>query len=257
MLGHSLGEYVAACLSGVFELDTALTLIAHRGRLVWSLPQGSMLAVAQPASELDLSSFSDISIASINEDGGVVVAGPTQSIKQLADKLNIQSITCTTLQTSHAFHSSMLDPILEEFRHLVQQHKLYAPLIPFVSNVTGTWISAHEAQSADYWVKHLRAPVQFSAGAATLLAETHLVCLEVGPNNSGQSSLHLIQIVCLKTKVCLTPLPKSGPRVYLFRGIGSTNKTSCHVYRYPLTPLNVGGIGLMRRNQVVQIKTTI
>ncbi len=183
MLGHSLGEYVAACLSGVFELDTALTLIAHRGRLVWSLPQGSMLAVAQPASELDLSSFSDISIASINEDGGVVVAGPTQSIKQLADKLNIQSITCTTLQTSHAFHSSMLDPILEEFRHLVQQHKLYAPLIPFVSNVTGTWISAHEAQSADYWVKHLRAPVQFSAGAATLLAETHLVCLEVGPKS--------------------------------------------------------------------------
>ncbi len=149
MLGHSLGEYVAACLSGVFDLDTALTLIAHRGRLVWSLPRGSMLAVAQPASELDLSTFSEISIASINEDGGVVVAGPTQSIKQLANKLNTQHITCTTLQTSHAFHSSMLDPILEEFRQLVQQHKLCAPLIPFVSNVTGTWISAHEAQSAD------------------------------------------------------------------------------------------------------------
>ena len=183
MLGHSLGEYVAACLSGVFELDTALTLIAHRGRLVWCLPQGSMLAVAQPASELNLSTFSDISIASINEDGGVVVAGPTESIKRLADKLNTQHITCTTLQTSHAFHSSMLDPILEEFRQLVQQHKLCAPLIPFVSNVTGTWISASEAQSADYWVKHLRAPVQFAAGAATLLAENHLVCLEVGPKS--------------------------------------------------------------------------
>ncbi len=183
MLGHSLGEYVAACLSGVFELDTALTLIAHRGRLVWSLPQGSMLAIAQPASQLDLSTFSDISIASINEDSGVVVAGPTQSIKQLADKLNAEHITCTTLQTSHAFHSSMLDPILEEFRLLVQQHKLSAPVIPFVSNVTGTWISAHEAQSADYWVKHLRAPVQFAAGATTLLAESHLVCLEVGPKS--------------------------------------------------------------------------
>lgn len=183
MLGHSLGEYVAACLSGVFDLDTALTLIAHRGRLVWSLPRGSMLAVAQPASEIDLSNFAEISIASINEDGGVVVAGPTQSIKQLADKLNTQHITCTTLQTSHAFHSSMLDPILEEFRQLVQQHQLYAPLIPFVSNVTGTWISAQEAQSVDYWVKHLRAPVQFAAGAATLLTEHHLVCLEVGPKS--------------------------------------------------------------------------
>ena len=183
MLGHSLGEYVAACLSGVFELDTALTLIAHRGRLVWSLPQGSMLAVAQPASQLDISTFSDISIASINEDGGVVVAGPTQSIKKLADKLTAQQLTCTTLQTSHAFHSSMLDPILEEFRHVVRQHKLSAPLIPFVSNVTGTWITADEAQSADYWVKHLRAPVQFAAGAATLSTESQLVCLEVGPKS--------------------------------------------------------------------------
>ena len=183
MLGHSLGEYVAACLSGVFELDTALTLIAHRGRLVWSLPQGSMLAVAQPASQLDLSNFSDISIASINEDGGVVVAGPTKSIKHLADKLNTQNIICTTLQTSHAFHSSMLDPILEEFRILVRQHTLSPPRIPFVSNVTGTWISTDEAQSADYWVRHLRAPVQFAAGAATLLTESHLVCLEVGPKS--------------------------------------------------------------------------
>lgn len=183
MLGHSLGEYVAACLSGVFELDTALTLIAHRGRLVWSLPQGSMLAVAQPALQLDLSTLPDLSIASINEEGSVVVAGPTASIKQLVDKLNKQNITCTTLQTSHAFHSSMLDPILDEFRALVQQHKLSAPLIPFVSNVTGNWISADEAQSAEYWVRHLRAPVQFAAGATTLLAESHLVCLEIGPKS--------------------------------------------------------------------------
>lgn len=183
MLGHSLGEYVAACLSGVFELKTALTLIAHRGRLVWSLPQGSMLAIAQPASQIDLSNFIDISVASINEDGGVVVAGPTPSIDRLSETLNAQNITCTTLQTSHAFHSSMLDPILEEYRQIVAQHTLSAPRIPFISNVTGTWITKQEAQSSDYWVKHLRAPVQFAAGAATLLAESHLVTLEIGPKS--------------------------------------------------------------------------
>lgn len=183
MLGHSLGEYVAACLAGVFDLKTALTLIAHRGRLVWSLPQGSMLAIAQPASQIDLLNFADISIASINEDGGVVVAGPTPSINRLLEKLHTQNIICTTLQTSHAFHSSMLDPILDEYRQLVTQHKLSAPRIPFISNVTGTWITAQEAQSADYWVKHLRAPVQFAAGAATLLAESHLVTLEIGPKS--------------------------------------------------------------------------
>lgn len=183
MLGHSLGEYVAACLSGVFELKTALTLIAHRGRLVWSLPRGSMLAIAQPASQVDFSNFAEISIASINEDGGVVVAGPTPAINQLFETLSTKNITCTTLQTSHAFHSSMLDPILDAYRQIVEQHKLSAPRIPFISNVTGTWITAQEAQSADYWVKHLRAPVQFAAGAATLLAESHLVTLEIGPKS--------------------------------------------------------------------------
>ena len=202
MLGHSLGEYVAACLSGVFDLKTALTLIAHRGRLVWSMPQGSMLAIAQPASQVDLSSFTELSVASINEDNGVVVAGPTPAIKRLFETLNTQNITCTILQTSHAFHSSMLDPILEEYRQIVAQHKLSAPSIPFISNVTGTWITAQDAQSADYWARHLRAPVQFAAGAATLLAETHLVSLEVGPKSilsrlvkRRQNSQHLKAII--------------------------------------------------------------
>ena len=181
MLGHSLGEYVAACLAEVFDLDTALHLVAHRGRLMWTMPQGSMLAVAQNVLTLDLSAHPDLSIASINSDNSCVLAGPELKIDLLLNELKQKNVVHTKLRTSHAFHSSMMDPILGEFRVLVAQQRLSQPCLPFVSNVTGTWITAEQALSADYWVEHLRATVQFARGLDTILTESHLVCFELGP----------------------------------------------------------------------------
>jgi amino acid adenylation domain-containing protein len=181
MIGHSLGEYVAACVSGVFDLDTALSLVAHRGRLMWSAPLGSMLAIGQDVSAFDLSSYPDLSIATINSASSFVVAGPDASINDLSTDLGKRNIACSKLQTSHAFHSRMMDPVLSEFKTVLDQYQFSNPNIPFISNLTGTWITAEQAKNSQYWVDHLRSTVQFSQGLQTLLSEENIVFLEVGP----------------------------------------------------------------------------
>ncbi len=181
MIGHSLGEYVAACVSGVFDLDTALSLVAHRGRLMWSAPLGSMLAIGQDVSSFDLSNYPDLSIATINSASSFVVAGPDSSIDDLSNDLGKQNIACSKLQTSHAFHSKMMDPVLSEFRTALDQYSFSNPTIPFVSNLTGTWVTAEQAKNSQYWVDHLRSTVQFSQGLQTLLSEENIIFIEVGP----------------------------------------------------------------------------
>jgi acyl transferase domain-containing protein/acyl carrier protein len=189
MIGHSLGEYVAACLAGVFTLDDALTLVAARGRLMQALPAGAMLAV--PLSEQDLRPQlgTEISLAAVNGPALCVASGPTAAIEALEDRLTARGVTSRRLHTSHAFHSGMMDPALEAFAVEVARVDRQAPKMPFVSNVTGTWITADEATSVDYWVSHLRQPVRFADGVQTVLADSR-VCLEVGP---GRTLATLVQ----------------------------------------------------------------
>jgi acyl transferase domain-containing protein len=181
MIGHSIGEYVAACLAGVFTLKDALELVAGRGRLMQQLPAGSMLAVS--LSERDLQPFlsDDLCVATINEPSTCVVSGPTEAIDQLETGLAVKEIQCRRLHTSHAFHSAMMDPILEPFIELVGKVKLKRPRIPYISNVTGGWITAGDATTSHYWANHLRHAVRFSDGLQTLFKEPDLVLLEVGP----------------------------------------------------------------------------
>jgi acyl transferase domain-containing protein len=181
MIGHSLGEYVAACLSGVIELDTALTLVCQRGRLMWSAPQGSMLAISQSASEVNLRSFPDLSIAAVNLENAIVVAGPEDSINELANVLEKNNIAAIKLQTSHAFHSSMMDCILDEFKSYVEKQQFSEPKIPYISNISGSWVTELEVKNSEYWIDHLRSTVQFSKGLDTLLTGENLVFLELGP----------------------------------------------------------------------------
>mgnify|MGYP006276447399 CR=1 FL=1 len=181
MIGHSLGEYVAACIAGVFDLETVLSLVAQRGRLMWSTPTGSMLAIGHELSQFDISAYPELSIATINSPSSFVVAGPDEAINQLSKNLDQSNIASTKLQTSHAFHSSMMDSILDEFKKTLQKYQLSKPTNPFVSNLTGSWISPEEACSVDYWVTHLRSTVQFSKGLETILSEEGFIFLEVGP----------------------------------------------------------------------------
>ena len=183
MLGHSVGEFVAACIGGVFSLEDALALVAARGRMMQKLAPGGMLSVRLPESEIRARLNSHVAIAAINAPSLCVVSGPFDALDALETELKNEGVVTRRLVTSHAFHSPMMDPILDEFSSCVAQLPLRSPQIPFVSCVSGTWISDREATDPAYWARHLRAPVHFSAGVRELLKETGAVLLEVGPGN--------------------------------------------------------------------------
>ncbi|HEX3891038.1 MAG TPA: SDR family NAD(P)-dependent oxidoreductase [Terracidiphilus sp.] len=182
MVGHSIGEYVAACLAGVFSLEDALTIVAYRGRLIYDLPSGSMLAVPLQAAELHLNG--ELSLAAVNNPEMCVVSGPPDAIAEFEQTLAAQSVACRHLYTSHAFHSAMMNPILESFTKRVSTIAMRPPRIPYLSNVSGTWIQADEATNPAYWAKHIRQTVQFSTCLATLGQQPGQVVIEVGPGNT-------------------------------------------------------------------------
>ena len=185
MVGHSIGEYVAACLAGVFSLEDALALVAARGRLMQSLPSGSMLAIRLREPEVQsLTDGLEISLAAINSPALCTVSGSDTAIEGLKQRLTEKGVDYRPLHTSHAFHSSMMDPILDEFTARVRSAKRNTPRIPFISNLSGTWITPEQAMSPEYWTKHLRHAVRFSDGVQELLKESNRVFLEVGPGNT-------------------------------------------------------------------------
>ncbi|MCU0287837.1 MAG: type I polyketide synthase, partial [Acidobacteria bacterium] len=185
MMGHSIGEYVAACLAGVISLEDALKLVTLRGDLMQKLPGGSMLSVDLPEAELIplLEMETNVSLAAVNSSSHCVISGTHEAIETVAQKLAAKGHRCRKLHTSHAFHSHMMDPILDEFEKHVKQVCLNKPSLPYLSNVTGNWITAAEAVEPAYWAKHIRAAVHFEKGLQVLLKEEKAIFLEVGPGN--------------------------------------------------------------------------
>lgn len=183
-LGHSIGEFVAACLARVFSLEDAVALVVERGRLMGSLPPGAMLAV--PLDEDRIRGMVDarLSIAAVNAPDRCVVSGDTDAVDALRVRLADEGIDAISLSTSHAFHSAHMEPVLESFRVAVERTSRQAPTRPFVSNLTGTWIRPEEATSAAYWVAHLRGTVRFAEGLGTLCADAPRVLVEVGPGRA-------------------------------------------------------------------------
>jgi amino acid adenylation domain-containing protein len=181
MIGHSVGEFVAACLAGVFSLEDGLTLIAARGRMMQDLPSGAMLSVRMAADDLLAILPAELSLAAGNGPQLSVVSGTHEAIDAFAKQLDGQGVVAKKLVTSHAFHSSMMDPILAPFQEHVRRIRLNPPTIPYVSCVTGTWITADEATNPEYWARHFREPVYFSKGFQFLQATPGRVYLEVGP----------------------------------------------------------------------------
>ncbi|MDJ0795566.1 MAG: thioester reductase domain-containing protein [Calothrix sp. MO_167.B12] len=185
MIGHSLGEYVAACLAEVFSLEDALILVAARGRLMQQVPTGAMLSIVISEEEiLPFLASSELSLAANNAPRLCVVSGAEHDIARLEQQMNDENITCRRLQVSHAFHSPSMDLILESFNRLVSKIKLSPPQIPYISNVTGTWITASQATDPNYWSKHLRQTVRFMEGIQTLTQEQNSILLEVGPGST-------------------------------------------------------------------------
>ncbi len=182
MAGHSIGEYVAACIAGVFSLEDALGIVAARGRLIYGLPAGAMLAVPLAPSEIQ---FDDtVQLAAINNPSLCVLSGSDSAIAACEDALAKRSVACRRLFTSHAFHSAMMDPILEPFEQRLGGIRMSPPRIPYLSNVTGTWIKPEEATSPAYWARHIRSTVRFSDNLSVLFNAPKRVLIEVGPGNS-------------------------------------------------------------------------
>jgi acyl transferase domain-containing protein/acyl carrier protein len=184
MIGHSVGEYVAACIAGVFTLEEALHLVIVRGRLVDRTAPGAMLSVLLSESQVRESLPSNLDLASVNAPSLCVVSGTKEAIAAYEAILASRSIECRRIEIARAGHSHLLDPIIGEFEKEVARTKLQPPTVPLMSNLTGTWITEHEATDPTFWSRHLRQTVQFSACINTALEAHYDTFLEVGPGHS-------------------------------------------------------------------------
>jgi acyl transferase domain-containing protein len=193
-LGYSLGEYSAACQAGVLSLADALALVARRARLIQWLPPGAMLAVSLSEAEVVPWLNPALALAAVNGPTLSVVSGPVEAVAALARRLTEAGTVCRPLRTTHAFHSPEMASLAAPFRELVRSFELRPPAIPYLSNVTGTWIRDEEATDPDYWVAHLLRPVRFARGIAELLRLPGRTLLEIGPGRSlGSLAVQLAQ----------------------------------------------------------------
>ncbi|SEA99097.1 type I polyketide synthase [Variovorax sp. YR216] len=185
MVGHSVGEFAAAVLAGVMRLEDAARLVARRGALMQALPAGTMLSVRMPAAELLPLLPEGIALAADNGPNVCVAAGPNDAIENLRAALEAKGIVAKALQTSHAFHSAMMDPAVAPFEALVREIKLSPPALPIYSTLTGRLLTDEEATDPRYWARHLRETVRFSPAVREVLAQlAHPLFIEIGPRNT-------------------------------------------------------------------------
>lgn len=180
MIGYSFGEYTAACISGVFSLEDALKLIVTRGQLIERLTSGSMLSVPLSIHELKPLMNDKLSIA-IDNGPSTILAGPAEAIIAFEEQLKEKKYLCMKVPNSHALHSRMMEPVLKEFEKQVGSVELNRPQIPYISNLTGTWITVQEARDPNYWIRHLKETVRFADGIHELKKDPNALFIEIGP----------------------------------------------------------------------------
>jgi amino acid adenylation domain-containing protein len=184
LVGHSVGEYVAATLAGVFAIEDALRIVAARGRLMQALPGGAMRAVRLSADEVQPYLGDGVGLAAMNTPQVSVVSGPDDAMGRFVARLEAAGHETIALHTSHAFHSQMIEPMLDDLRKVVASVDRHAPRIPIVSTSTGHALTDEQAVDPAYWADQARRPVLFSAAVMTLQQEPHRVYLEVGPGRT-------------------------------------------------------------------------
>ncbi len=224
MIGHSLGEYVAACLAGVISLEDALAIVALRGALFDQLPSSGMLAVALTEDEARaFIAGKPLSLSAVNAPKQSVISGLLDALADAEATLAREQVEYHRLHVSVAAHSHLVASILDTFRDFVNKVELHAPAIPYLSNVTGTWITASQATEPEYWVQHLYHTVRFSDGLHALLTDTNLVVLEVGPGHTLSAFVRL-QTEDATQRVVLSSLPSahepSGDVAHMLTALG-------------------------------------
>ena len=188
MAGHSIGEYAAATIAGVFDLPTAVKVVSMRARLMHTAPRGVMVAATLGPDAIAEYLSDDVDLATVNDPGGCVVAGTEESIRAFQSRLAEAGITARRVRTSHAFHSRLMEPMLPEFTGFLGRQTLREPQIPLLSNLTGTWLTAREATNPATWARQIRATVRFSDELGVLLADPDRVFVEVGPGGTLTAS---------------------------------------------------------------------
>jgi amino acid adenylation domain-containing protein len=188
LMGHSIGEFAAACTAGVFKLEDGLQMIAKRGSIMQALPGGSMMSVRFPGAEIEPLIWGDMAIGSYNGPSLCVVAGPDDQVAELQKQLEAKEVVCRHLHTSHAFHSPMMNEIVEPFAEFVGQFELSPPNIPILSTVTGDWMTDEQATDPNYWADHLRKPVRFSEAVTRMWSkedgDPSRILIELGPRRT-------------------------------------------------------------------------
>jgi acyl transferase domain-containing protein/NADPH:quinone reductase-like Zn-dependent oxidoreductase/NAD(P)-dependent dehydrogenase (short-subunit alcohol dehydrogenase family)/acyl carrier protein len=186
VMGHSLGEYVAACLAGVFSLEDGLGLVSARSRLMQALPPGGRMAAVftneRRAAEIIGARTSEISIAAVNGPESVVISGDGQAVEAVLGEFAINGIGCKPLNVSHAFHSQLMEPMLDEFERLANSVRYSTPTIRIISNVSGKSAIGGDVTSSAYWKRHIRQPVQFHTSIQTLYDQGYRIFIEIGPH---------------------------------------------------------------------------
>ncbi|MEJ8672690.1 acyltransferase domain-containing protein [Streptomyces sp. MS1.AVA.1] len=182
--GYSVGEYAAACVAGVFPLEDALRLVTRRAQLVDELPTGAMLAVVAGPGAVAPYVGGQVSLAALNGPEQSVLSGPVEAIEKTARRLTAAGVACRRLATSHAFHSTMTEPVTGPLEELLSTLPLRPPDIPVLSNVTGTWLREEEATSPAYWARHLSRTIRFADGVAELWRLADPLLVELGPGQT-------------------------------------------------------------------------
>jgi phthiocerol/phenolphthiocerol synthesis type-I polyketide synthase E len=223
LIGHSVGEYVAATISGVFSLKDALKAIARRGRLIQALPGGAMLAILLPEEQLGPMLPEGLEIAVLNSPGLCVASGPEDVIDRFASELDKTKTFNKKIPTSHAFHSAMMEPALPAFSKFFKEIRLSAPTIPIASTVTGQWLTAEESTNPDFWVKHVRKTVRFADAAKLCLDTAPAVFVESGPGQSLESAVKR-QLTKDSPHGVISTIPalenKADPLIYFYSSLG-------------------------------------
>lgn len=223
VIGHSLGEYVAACIAGVFSLENALDIVIKRAELMQKMEQGKMISVIFDDENIHEYISEDICISVRNGNNNYVLSGCNEAVETLKCKLDDEEIRYRELRTSHAFHSYMVEPVLDEFCSFISKIALNKPKIKMISDFTGEWVNENEIVQADYWVKHLRGTVRFYEGINTLLEMDNNIFIEVGPGNTlanfvlknenKKGNDHVVNTIRNRNFVC-------DDVVYLYRKLG-------------------------------------
>lgn len=252
LMGHSLGEYVAACLAGVLSLHDALDLTVRRGRIFDRIPEGRMMGVAMPAEELQPLLPTGVSLGAVNAPGLSMASGRQADLDALHATLTARGVACRPLPVRMASHSVLVEPFLAELEDIVRGYRLSAPRMPYLSCVTGSWIRHEQATDPAYWARQLRAPVQFMAMVREAWAMPNCVFLEVGPGNTLSTLVgaqRLAPVPAVVSSLLRQPCPHGDQRSMLsaagrlwqrgatpdwraLRGDGSVQRTSLPTYPF-------------------------